>query len=444
MHVALKTQAPQSKGGQKRLLRKMVSPDEALQLVLGETALLPTVLRPICEAIGCTLAEEVAADRDQPPFDRAMMDGYAVPDGAAGRTLPVVGQIPAGCEAMSHLREGRVAEIMTGAACPPGTYAVVPKEQVQTDENGATLPTKIVAGQHIATRGSEHGTGETVLRAGDRVDSLAVAALACFGKTSVRIFRSATVAIVTTGAEVVPPESVPGPAQIRDGNGPMLYTMARASGVERPILEHATDRTDAIVDCVSRHIECDVLVLTGGVSAGRYDLVPDALRQAGAEIVLHKVRQKPGKPLLFARRGKQLIFGLPGNPLASHFCFHRYVGAALRKLQGVNPYRPGIRAKLTEPVTPKPGRAYYVLGKLDLSDSVRGPTTHPLPGRSSADVFRAVAPDCYLEIPPGRETIPASEFVTVTTLDDAENGFGSYHFTKERRDQEETACQATP
>ncbi len=417
MRLSVESQALPAPQGKQSSPDLMVAPDEALQIVLREALPLPTELRSIFEAIGLILADTVAADRDQPPFDRAMMDGYAVPDGSAGKRLPVVGQIAAGCATSPRLGEGRCLEIMTGAACPPGTFAVVPKEQIHADESGIVLPTKIVARQHIASRGSEHRIGETVLRDGDRVDSLAVAALACFGKMSVRVVRPATMAIVTTGAEVISPESTPGPTQIRDGNGPMLYAMARRVGIEGPTLEHVTDKMDALVECVSRHDDCDVLVLTGGVSAGRFDLVPDALRQAGAEIVFHKVRQKPGKPLLFAVRGNQLIFGLPGNPLASHFCFHRYVGPAIRKLQGSKPHRPAIRGRLVEPVTPKPARAYFILGRIDETGKDGVPLVHPLPGQSSADVFRALAPDCYLEVPPGRDTIPAGEYVNVTRLD---------------------------
>ncbi len=396
--------------------RFMIAPDEALQLVLAETSQLPSQQRSLYESVGLALAEPVAADRDQPPFDRAMMDGYAVAEGAAGKRLHVVGQVAAGHAATLELRENQCVEIMTGAACPPGTVAVVPKEQVSVAGNHVTFPAQIAPGQYMAPRGSELREGEVKLREGDRIDPLAVAALACFGRTTVRVVRPPRVTIVTTGTEVVSPESVPGPAQIRDGNGPMLYAMARGAGVEYPHLVHAADRIDSLVDSIGRQAGCDVLILTGGVSAGRFDLVPDAIRQVGAEILFHKVRQKPGKPLLFARLGQQLIFGLPGNPLASHFCFHRYVGSALRRMQGREPHRPILQGQLAQTVSPDGGRTHYVLGNVDRNGGAT-PQIRPFPGKNSADVFCAVAPDCYLEIPPGQDAIPAGTLVSFTRLD---------------------------
>lgn len=398
--------------------RLRISPDEALQLVLDATEQLSAEQRTMLEAAGLVLDEPVRADRDQPPFDRAMMDGYAVPENAAGKRLPVVDQVAAGQASTVKLTEGQCVEIMTGAPCPAGTLAVVPIEQTQSDESGVLFPKRIVPGQHIVPRGAECPKGEVVLPTGNRIDALAVAALASFGQVSVRVIRPPRLAIVTTGAELVPPESVPGPTQIRDGNGPMLYTMAQGYGIERPALVHATDQMDSIIENLKRFADYDVLVVTGGVSVGRFDLVPDALKQAGAEVIFHKVRQKPGKPLLFARRGDQFIFGLPGNPLACHFCFHRYVGPAIRKMQGQDPNRAELRGRLSEPVEPKRGRAYYVLGLVDdATGESHLPLVRPVPGKSSADVFRAVGPNCYLEIPPGPELIPAGELIGFTRLD---------------------------
>ena len=178
------------------------------------------------------------------------------------------------------------------------------------------------------------------------------------------------------------------------------------------------DQMDRIVESLERFSTSDLLILAGGVSAGRLDLVPDALRQVGAEIIFHKVRQKPGKPLLFARRGDQLIFGLPGNPLACHFCFHRYVGPAIRKMQGRDPSRPTRSGRLAKPVKPKGGRPYFLLGLIDDSADPEGlPKVHPTRTKSSADLFRKVAPNCYLEIPPGSDTLPPGTKVHFTRID---------------------------
>jgi molybdopterin molybdotransferase len=396
----------------------MISAAEALRLVLDAARRLPTEQRSMAEATGLVLAEAVGADQDQPPFDRAMMDGYAVPEDAAGLWLPIIDRVAAGQASALHLAHGQCAEIMTGAPCPSGTWAVVPKEHIQLDENGVLFPPQIKAGQNIAPKGSDRKHGEVILQEGDRIDALAIAVLASVGKTSVRVIRPARVAIITTGAEVVSPDSKLEAAQIRDANGPMLSAMARAATVENAVLEHATDEMDAIVDTVQRFADFDVLVLTGGVSAGRFDFVPDALRQGGAKIVFHKVLQKPGKPLLFAQQENQLIFGLPGHPLACHFSFHRYVLPAIRKMQGQQSNRPVLTGLLTQPVKRRTDRTAFVLGKVIESDDAARPSQiQPLPGRSTADVFRAVAPDCYLEIPTGTDPIPAGGSVRFTRLD---------------------------
>ena len=396
----------------------MISPEEALRIVLEAVAELPSEMCDLPQAMGLVLAEPISADMDQPPFDRAMMDGYAVPEAAHGARLPVVGQVAAGQASAMGLTGGQCMEIMTGAPCPAGTWAVVPKEHIQLEGDTVQFPAELKERQNIAPKGSERRQGEIILKPGDRIDALAIAVLASVGKTSVRAIRPAKVAIVTTGAEVISPDRQPEGAQIRDANGPMLSAMARATGAASVIHEHVTDELDAIADTTAKFADFDILVLTGGVSAGRFDFVPDALKQQGAEIIFHKVGQKPGKPLLFARRGNQLIFGLPGHPLATHFSFHRYVASAIHKMQGLASSRSILTGRLTRPVKRRKDRIAFVLGKAsDGRDTGGVPQVEPLPGRSTADVFRAVAPNCYLEVPIGPDTIPAGDSIRFTRLD---------------------------
>ncbi len=193
----------------------------------------------------------------------------------------------------------------------------------------------------------------------------------------------------TTGGELIGGGQSPGSAQIRDSNGPMLAAMAVACGLESARLLHADDDVTAIVGAHETMQDCDLLVLTGGVSMGRYDLVPDSFRQIGAELVFHKVSQKPGKPLLFARRGRQLLFGLPGNPLAAHLCFHRYVAAAIRRWCGHEPAGADRRVgRLLVPVSARDCRTCFLPGRAQQMDpSENGWHLQPLLGRSSADLF---------------------------------------------------------
>jgi molybdopterin molybdotransferase len=345
------------------------------------------------------------------------MDGYAVRTADAGRTVRVVGEVAAGQDVKTEVVAGQCLEIMTGAPCPPGTEAVVKKEQTQRDGNRVVLAGKISSGQNIAPRGSECEAGRVVLRSGETITPLAAAVLASFGLETVRVIPRPSLAIITTGAELIPAGRRPGPGQIRDSNGPMLQAMACELGSEGPPHLHAEDRLEAILQALERVAERDIVLLSGGVSVGKYDLVPDALEGYGAQRVFHQVAQKPGKPLLLARKGSQLIFGLPGNPLSCHFCFHRYVAAAIRQMEGKTPVPDPVSGRLAAPVRPRRGRTFFVLA---LAERLHQASTdweiRPLPGASSADMFACCGANCYLEVPPGDVEIPAGKVLRFAWL----------------------------
>jgi molybdenum cofactor synthesis domain-containing protein len=391
----------------------LIPPDEALRMVL-QTAQ-PAAPRPVplLDAVGLRLAEDVRADRDYPPFDRAMMDGYAVrlADAGSEPAVEIAGQLVAGQTASARLMPGTCIEIMTGAACPEGTEAVVPKEHVVREGQSARFLGELRFQQHMALRGSECRGGSVVLRAGDRITPLAVGVLASVGLREVRIVPAPTLGILTTGGELIGSGQLPGSVQIRDSNGPMLAAMAIAGGLVPARMLHAGDDIGAIVAALEAMQDCDLVVLTGGVSMGRYDLVPESFRQIGAERLFHKVSQKPGKPLLFARRGRQLFFGLPGNPLAAHLCFHRYVSAAIRRWCGQRVDAPERRmGRLLEPVRPGGSRTWFLLGRAERAgDAEREWSLQPLPGCSSADLFGTSQANCYLEVPPGDQPLSAGQ-----------------------------------
>ncbi len=398
---------------------KMIGPEEALRMVLAEKLSRPPRSVPIAEACGMQLAESIAADRDYPPFPRAMMDGYAVALADAGRTVRVIGEVAAGEEAPGPVREGSSYEIMTGAPCPPDTEAVVQSEQVRRDGDQVTLPEQIRAAQHIAPQGSECRGGTTVLQPGQTISPLGVAVLASFGRESVLVTPRPRVAVITTGSELVQPGTEPSPAKIRDSNGPMLVVMASDLGVERPVHRHAEDRLESLLEALQSSADADITLLTGGVSMGNYDLVPQALTDFGAKTIFHRVRQKPGKPLLLARRGEQLLFGLPGNPLASHFCFHRYVAAAIRQMEGKPSGLHPLQGKLTEPIRRKQGRTFFIAACAESTDDATGWRIRPLPGVSSADVFASCPANCYVEVPSGSDSAEAGEALSFTWIGNA-------------------------
>jgi molybdopterin molybdotransferase len=395
----------------------MIDPQQALALVLQAAVRRPPRRVPLAAVCGLKLAQSLRADRDYPPFPRATMDGYAVRTADAGRTVTVVGEVAAGQDVTIEVTLGHCLEIMTGAPCPPGTEAVVKKEETGRDGDRVVLPERISAGENIAPRGSECEAGRLVLEGGETVTPLSVAVLASFGLESVEVIPRPSLAIITTGAELIPPGHPLGPGQIRDCNGPMLQAMACELGIEQPPHLHAEDRLEAILRCLEQVRDKDLVLLTGGVSAGKYDLVPDALQSYGAECIFHKVSQKPGKPLLLARKGPQLIFGLPGNPLSCHLCFHRYVAAAVRQMEGQKALPDLLRGQLVEPVRSRRSRTFFVLARAEpLPQGSAGWQIRPLPGASSADMFSCHEANCYAEVPPGERPIAAGTVVEFSWL----------------------------
>ena len=293
------------------------------------------------------------------------------------------------------------------------------KEHVRRHAHGVTLPVAIAQGENIAAQGSECRRAQRVLAAGTRLTPLAVGVLAALGRDSVRVVPPPRLAVIATGGELAGEGQPLGPGQIRDVNGPMLAAMARDLGLAAPRHVHTPDRLDELRRALQQLADADIVVLTGGVSVGSYDCVPQALAGIGAETIFHGVKQKPGKPLLFARTGRSLFFGLPGNPLACHLGFHRYVSAAIRKMSGQGGAGRRFQGELAGPVESKAGRTHFVPGRAELADDSRLPwRVTPLGGVSSADVFRTAAANCYLEVPPLGRSLPAGETCPFTWLSD--------------------------
>jgi molybdopterin molybdotransferase len=401
----------------------MLTVEEALRAVMGRVAPLPPGSRPLAAALGCELAEDVAADLDLPPFDKALVDGYAVrsADLEGGDHLLRIGEeITAGRVPTRPLGVREAAVIMTGAPMPPGADAVVMIEQTRRHEGGVLVDDPSVApGRHWMSRGREMRTGEVVLRRGDRLAPARVGLLASVGRTEVSVIPRPRVAIVPTGDELVEPDRRPGPGQIRNSNAVMLRALAASCDAEAEALAIAPDRLDPLREALARGLAADVLLITGGVSAGNRDLVPEALASLGVDRVFHKVRIKPGKPLWFGvgpRRDSgpgALVFGLPGNPVSGVVGFLMFVRPALDRLWA-----------RTAP------RAYLGQGRLAVAFAHSGdrPTYHPsrlvsradLPGESeveplawagSPDLRTVAQADGFAVFPAGDRAYEAGETV---------------------------------
>jgi molybdopterin molybdotransferase len=334
-----------------------------------------------------------------------MMDGYAVRLSDAGKAIPVAGEVAAGGASPVALSPGTAIEIMTGAPCPEGTEAVVPKEDVTREGDFVTLPATVKAGQNITRRGTECAKGDIVLNPGDAVTPLALATITTFGIEHVSIYAKPAIAIITTGDELVAPGQTPGPTQIRNSNGPMLSAMANALGISPALVTHANDTMGEMRAALAQAGVADIIILTGAVSMGNYDIVPDALREFGATPIFHKVSQRPGKPILFATRERQLFFGLPGNPLSCHLGFHRYVAPAIRKMMLREPVPPLASGVLTAPYVMKGPRTMFQLARAEHRDMVWLVT--PLMGKGSADMYSVATANALLRFAPGSGTIDA-------------------------------------
>jgi len=306
---------------------------------------------------GRILARDVAADDDYPAFDTTAMDGYAV-RGIAPPWRERRGTIAAGSVPPAALEPGEAARVMTGAPVPPGTDAIVPVEEAEVSGGRVGARRPAVAGIHVRRRGEVFRRGEVLLRAGERMTPGAVLLAATVGADPLEVARRPRVLVAATGAEIVDPGSVPSPGQIRNGNGPALAAALARRGIAAESAAAVPDDVDLLVRFFDAARGADLVLTTGGVSAGDYDRTIEAAERSGFEILFHGVAVKPGKPIAFGRRGGGFWFGLPGNPVSALTTFAIFVEAALDRFEGIREDR-FVVAKLDAPLRTKPGREIY-------------------------------------------------------------------------------------
>jgi molybdopterin molybdotransferase len=379
----------------------MISVDRALEIVLEHAPPLPAEEARLAEAAGRVLAEDVASDVDFPPFDRSAMDGFALRSVDASQapvTLSVVGQVRAGQWPERSVAAGEAVEIMTGAPLPPGADAVQQVEKTRRIEAGRVeVLAAVESGQNIAPRASEVRAGDVVLTRGERIDPATVAVLAAVGKAKVLVGGRPTVSVVVTGDELVDVALKPEHAHIRNSNGYAAEAQAREAGASVSSLGIVPDDGNRIARLVEEGVQDDVLVLSGGVSEGVYDLVEGVLASFGVEILFDKVAIKPGAPLVFgrlvrpgpaakaARRGTTLVFGLPGNPVSAQVTFDLFVRAALLRMQGARVVRrPELEVELLGRARNRSGRRAHLPARVRFSGGRL--VADLVPSRGSADL----------------------------------------------------------
>ena len=343
----------------------MISPQEALQIVLGQAPRLDAVLVPLAEAAGCVLAERVESDIDLPPFDKSAMDGYSVRAADVQRLpadLAVIESLPAGTAPARPLAPGTCAKTMTGAPVSPGADLVVPVEDTETLLDGRVRILRVDVGRtHICLRGEDVRRGEVVMEAGRPLRPQEIALLASVGRDRVAVYRRPRVAVLATGEELVPVSAVPGPGQIRNANSSSLLACCRAAGVPADDLGVARDEKGDLAAKIAEGLARDVLIVSGGVSMGDWDLVPKVLQEAGVTIHFATVRMKPGKPTVFGTRHGCAVFGLAGNPVSTLVGFHLLVRPCLRKMMGrPDPAPEPIDATLLAPARARDDRVTFL------------------------------------------------------------------------------------
>jgi molybdopterin molybdotransferase len=396
----------------------MLSYDQARQSVIDEVSKKkgPRATAPvhIWDAVGYVLAQEIKAEREYPPFDRATRDGYAVRafDAQTGATLRCAGEIKAGDNATTPLGRWTCVQIMTGAGVPPGADAVVMVEHTARKGDNVNFDRTANAGQNIVPRGSEAHRGQIVLAPGAFLGHAEVALAAQVGATEPLCAVKPRVAILSTGDEVVLVEQKPGPFQIRNSNSVSLAAQTRAAGGEPVLLGNARDRADELRAKIERGLKEDILVMSGGVSAGKYDLVESVLKSLGAEIFFDAVAIRPGKPAVFARCKDKFVFGLPGNPVSTMVTFELLVRPAIDLLNGTNARPlPLLRASLAAPLKEKPGLTHFLPARIEWQGTE--PQVTAIEWRGSGDLAALAKSNCFLIIPADREDLPAGESVPV-------------------------------
>jgi molybdopterin molybdotransferase len=362
-------------------------------------------------ALGRVLAERIVADRDYPPFNRSTRDGFAVRanDAASpGAKLKRVGEIKAGDTFTGSTAPGQCVEIMTGAAVPAGADAVVMVEHTLREGERIVIQRAVERGQNVVPRGSEAMAGQTMLEPGTRLGYAELAMAAQVGRARVQVFRKPRVAILSTGDEVVDADAAPGPFQIRNSNGVSLVAQATLAGAEAVPLGNAPDRKPELRALIERGFEADILVLSGGVSMGKYDLVEEVLRELGAEFHFDAVAIRPGRPAVFGTcRGKS-VFGLPGNPVSTMVTFELFVLPAIDLLGGTRPRPlPFFRAKLAAAVKQKAALTHFLPAQLTWQDGEA--SVRELSWQGSGDIVALAAANCFLVVGPDKLEYAAGE-----------------------------------
>jgi molybdopterin molybdotransferase len=372
------------------------------------------------EGVGRILGEDVLADRDCPPFDRATRDGFAVrakDAETAPVTLECIGEARAGKPFAESIQTGQCVEIMTGAPVPEGADAVVMIESTRTQDRQVEVLRAVAPSENIVGRGAEAACGAQILRRGQQLGPDEIALLASVGRREAVVFRRPVVAVLSTGDEVVPVDCQPEWFQVRDSNASALAALIQAAGAVPREIGIAADEKKALRPMIEQAFEADMVALSGGVSAGKYDFVEDVLKEFGAEFFFESVAIRPGKPLVFGRAKGKFFFGLPGNPVSTLVTFRLFARPAILALQGGRFEIPAFpRARLAATVRQSAGLTRFMPARVEMRNGEA--VVERVPWQGSGDLAGLTAANCFLVAHPEQTELAAGSWVDVLLKND--------------------------
>jgi len=394
----------------------MLPPEEAWRRIAERLRPLPEEQAPRRSAAGRVLARDLAATVDVPASDVSAMDGYALSgEVQPGERRPVAGMVAAGDAPGYVLEPPAVARIMTGAPVPQGADRVIPVEATDAGRAEVVFHAAVEPGENVRLRGEILKKGEPLLPAGSRVTPGALALLATHGYTTLPVHRAPSVAVLTTGDEVVPPETVPGPGQLRDSHTDFLLSAGATLGLRFESLGIAPDRVDDLRALIRQGLRSDVLLLCGGVSMGEFDLVEGVLAELGCEVLFEAVAIQPGKPLVFAVHPGGWVFGLPGNPGSVMVSFWLFVRPALRRLMGIeDTWWPAVTGTLAAPMPGAGNRDRFLAAAIETRGGELLVT--PFPPKGSHDLAAYAHGTGLVRVPAGAGPAAAGALCEVMLL----------------------------
>lgn len=395
----------------------MIAVEEVRKLLADHIPPPIPVVLPLQEAVNLVLAADVVSPMDVPSFDNSAMDGYAFAFSSyqEGVPLKISHSIQAGDPALPVLKAGEAARIFTGAPIPTGADTVVMQEKTEVNHQFLqVLDDGLKKGGNVRLRGTQTAAGDKVLKAGTRLKAGMIGLLASLGLHEVSVYAPPRIGIMVSGKELVKPGNPLQSGQIYESNSYALQAALADMALQPRLMTTVDDEEEEIFSTISDFlIQCEVLIITGGISVGDYDFVQQALERAGVEKILYKVKQKPGKPLYCGRKGGTMVFALPGNPGAVLSCFYQYVKPSIRQMKGLkNTFEHEQILRLSAEVQKRQGLTYFMKGKRD------GEEVEVLQGQESYKLNAFAESDCLVELEEGKEIFRKGEMVKVYPLED--------------------------